>query len=184
MHFEKVKGGYRVAGESPIPFLVIPKWHRGRRVTTIGKLTGRLVGLGMQGNILQIEDSALEGQEDLEIVTVSASLVGIGRNAFAGCKKLKKFDASYSCLSVVGGGAFAECESLEEVKLPNWVTSIGAGAFKNCKALTSFQNPEGNTVVEEKCFWGCEKLTEFVCKEGVFVAKDALTGTKVKGVRL
>ena len=126
-------------------------------------------GICIPGNVLRIEDSALEGHEELEIIVVPSSLIGVGRNAFAGCSKLEKFDASYSSLSVIGGGAFCGCESLQEVLLPDWVASIGA---------------EGNKVIEEKCFWGCKKLTEFVCGEGVSVAKDAFTGTKVKGVRL
>lgn len=184
MRFEKIKGGYRVCGECKHSFLAIPKWHFGRKVIALGRLTGVVKGICIPGNVLRIEDSALEGHEELEIIVVPSSLIGVGRNAFAGCSKLEKFDASYSSLSVIGGGAFCGCESLQEVLLPDWVASIGAGAFKDCKTLTSFRNPESNKVIEEKCFWGCEKLTEFVCGEGVSMAKDAFTGTKVKGVRL
>ena len=43
----------------------------------------------------------------------------------------------------IGEGAFAGCESLTSIAIPNSVTSFGEGAFCDCESLTSMrvENP-------------------------------------------
>ncbi|MBQ9059894.1 MAG: leucine-rich repeat domain-containing protein, partial [Firmicutes bacterium] len=49
---------------------------------------------------------------------------------------------------------------LQEVLLPDSLTTIGASAFYRCEQLTSVHVPEGVQKLEQACFGYCERLTD------------------------
>jgi hypothetical protein len=55
--------------------------------------------------------------------------------------------------------AFAGCNSLASITIPNSVTNIGNYAFFSCTALTSITIPNSVTTIENYTFAGCDKLT-------------------------
>ncbi len=59
----------------------------------------------------------------------------------------------------IGDSAFANCEGLISINIPDEVTSIGDGAFSGCKNLESINIPHGVTKIEDWTFSSCEKLT-------------------------
>lgn len=74
---------------------------------------------------------------DLETVVLPSGLTGIGRGAFAGCKRLTSVTLP-ATLDSIGNYAFAGCESLAAVTLPARVEHVGCGAFMRCTSLASF----------------------------------------------
>lgn len=63
-------------------------------------------------------------------------IVGISKNAFAGCPDLTSLTMPKT-LNSIGDWGFQGCCKLSSVTLPQGVTSIGDGAFSLCNALTS-----------------------------------------------
>lgn len=63
--------------------------------------------------------------------------------------------------------AFAECENLASVKLPDTLKIIDQEAFLNCKNLTSITIPSSVTKVGDGAFENCESLKDLVISEGV-----------------
>ena len=59
---------------------------------------------------------------------------------------------------VIADEAFAWCESLTSVTIPNSVTSIGDEAFEGCKSLTSVTIPNSVTSIGVEAFGSCSSL--------------------------
>ena len=58
--------------------------------------------------------------------------------------------------------AFADCYSIEDVKLPGSVTYIGWGAFEDCAGLVSIEIPASVTRLESDTFKNCFNLKEAI----------------------
>ena len=67
----------------------------------------------------------------------------------------------------IGIGAFANCDKLKTVKLPDSVTSVGAGAFGYCSQLTTVNL--GNSVVSigESAFTFCESMKKLTIPQSI-----------------
>lgn len=59
----------------------------------------------------------------------------IGSQAFYNCKKLKKVNLPARSVRQIKISAFENCSSLEEIVIPDFVTSIDNAAFKGCTGL-------------------------------------------------
>ena len=57
------------------------------------------------------------------------------------------------------GTAFANCEGLTSVTIPNTVTYIALNAFRNCTGLTSVTIPNSVTSIGKSVFYDCSNLT-------------------------
>ncbi len=68
--------------------------------------------------------------------------------------------------------AFAGCEDLLTITLPNTVTFVGAEAFSGCKGLTHAELGTGVTTLGESVFAGCTSLKHIVVPEGVTAIAD------------
>ena len=81
----------------------------------------------------------------------------IGNKAFACCDKLTsvKIPEGVKC---IGDRAFLCCESIAKVTIPKGVVSIEPFAFSHCKALTCLTIPESVTSIGNNAFWLCGKL--------------------------
>ena len=69
-------------------------------------------------------------------------------------------------MTSIGEYAFAYCNALTSIIIPDSVTNIGEWAFWNCNALTSITIPEGVTSIGSYAFNGCDSL-KTVYVEGV-----------------
>ena len=63
-----------------------------------------------------------------------------------------------SGVTIIGEGAFMDCESLTSVTIPSSVTTIGEWAFYQCSNLTSVTIPAGVTTIGERAFEWCRKV--------------------------
>lgn len=86
----------------------------------------------------------------------------------------------------IGKSAFFECSSLERIDIPENVTRIGSRAFDGCTSLTKVNIPEGITIIEAITFSGCTSLTNInipksvmSIKEGAFDRCTSLTSINI-----
>ena len=72
--------------------------------------------------------------------------------------------------------AFADCEKLEEVTIPDSVKIIGIRAFSNCPSLKKIEIPDSVTEIGEQAFLGCTSLTEVKLPDNPeFTSLESLT---------
>lgn len=91
----------------------------------------------------------------------------------------------------IGYGAFADCDNLTSVTIPDSVTSIGEGAFAYCDSLTSVTIPDSVTRIETVAFYECSGLTSMTIPNSVmsiggnaFYNCSRLTSVTFKGKTL
>ena len=82
----------------------------------------------------------------------------IGNGAFAFCNSLTIINIPNS-VTTIGESAFLGCESLTNINIPNSVTTIGKSAFGWCKSLTNINISNSVTTIGYLTFWSCESLT-------------------------
>ncbi len=85
-------------------------------------------------------------------------VVAIAAYAFAFCNSLTKITIPNSVTSIEGY-AFCECSSLESINIPNSVTNIGYFAFLDCVSLESIIIPSSVTSIGYYAFGDCNSLT-------------------------
>ncbi|MBO5701252.1 MAG: leucine-rich repeat domain-containing protein [Clostridia bacterium] len=132
--------------------------------------------------VVEIADSAFEGNELLLYLKLPAGNIKLGKRVFSGCLSLVTADLSNSVTSIplgafeecrnltviegisavteIGDQAFAGCPALTYIKLPESLTTIGAEAFRGCTSLSDIILPESLTFVGESVFWGCNSLSK------------------------
>jgi len=97
----------------------------------------------------------------------------IESNAFSGCKLLKSIIIDGAVDSI--GLTFRGCENLEEIILPNGITSIDG--FEGCKKLSNIVIPESVVVIGERAFKDCISLERIVLPSHLIrIEKSAFSG--------
>jgi hypothetical protein len=76
-------------------------------------------------------------------------------------------DSYESQLKTIGSYAFTDCQLLEEIVLPDSVTSIGTSAFYNCVSVQTVHLGEGLEKIGAYAFFGLEKPTDLQLPETV-----------------
>lgn len=115
--------------------------------------------------VIQIPDSVEEIppaaflHQPLNHVRLSSSCAVIFEFAFSQSTIKSLTCPENAKLKEIGQCAFANCEQLAKVELPNTVTSIYENAFSDCRALNFMYIPNNVTTIEKNAFRGCEGLT-------------------------
>lgn len=91
-----------------------------------------------------------------EISTIPASVTSIGNYAFYQRPNLTSIDLSH--ISSIGVSAFYFA-GFTSLTIPNNVLTIGNSAFATCQNLTTVIIPDSITVIPGGCFSGCISLT-------------------------
>ena len=108
-----------------------------------------------------------------EEVTISKDIEVIGKSAFQNNDKIKKLKFENGTnIKIIARRAFEECTHLEEIELPNGITSIGSDAFKGCIALTSVTLPTSLKSLEYGVFNNCINLQTISLNEGLETIGD------------
>ena len=153
-----------------------------------------LVDIIIPNNVTSIGMAAFDGCSSLTEITIPEKATDIDDSAFAGCNNLKSVhisDLKQWCqinfgnttsnplsrgaglflngnkleeivmpegLSSVGNNVFTGYEDLKSVTIPDGVVSIGENAFSLCTNLTSITIPDGATSIGNYAFGGCRRL--------------------------
>lgn len=99
-------------------------------------------------------------------------VVGIGPDAFRGCKNIKTLLIPDG-IRFIEGGAFAECSNLRKVVFPATLKRIGSDYFSGSSASGAFEGcliesmilPPSLEVIGVNTFLGCTKLVKVVLPE-------------------
>jgi hypothetical protein len=133
-------------------------------VSDDGLIFGVLSLDGNKGTVfVQAKDTEISGElnipDSFEYEGVSFRVVLVRDGAFAECDKLTDVTIPNG-VTEIGDGAFVFCCSLKAVTIPDSVTKIGEGAFKNCYHLTRVTLPVSLTSIEDIAFKDCGSLKD------------------------
>lgn len=100
---------------------------------------------------------SFRGCDKLKVVELPDTVTYIEDYAFADCVSLNEIKLSKG-LSLISNGCFAGCISLSRVVLPEYLHSLGVGAFSKCKSLIDVKFNYNLGYLDESCFSGCISL--------------------------
>lgn len=104
----------------------------------------------------------------LETVNIGENVKKISSYPFRNITTLTTLTfAENGQLEEIGAQAFAYCTGLQNIVIPNSVTSIGSSAFENCTGLTSVTIPDSVTRIDSYAFSRCTGLTSVTIGNGV-----------------
>ena len=89
---------------------------------------------GITYKVTAIEANAFKNNKNITKVIIGNNVTVIGKNAFAGCAKLKTVKIG-AAVKTIGDKAFYKGTSLTNITIPAKVTGIGKSAFEGCKKL-------------------------------------------------
>lgn len=101
-------------------------------------------------------------------VVIKEGTLCISGCAFQYCTGLNNVQIPNS-VSSIGDFCFDGCSNLALVSIPDGVVSIGRWAFMNCSNLSSITVSNTVSSIGEQCFFGCSALTSFSIPESITV---------------
>ncbi len=134
--------------------------------------------------VIKIGNACFSKNNKLTEITIPPSIINIDNYAFYGCENLKKVNLSNGVVEI-GDSAFMDCTALTEFQFPVSVENIGICAFSNCTNLkniifleqreleieaSAFSNtalervflPIGTKSIDNAAFLGCKNLKEIL----------------------
>ena len=120
-------------------------------------------------------DGILTGCSSITKITVSKELEEMYWGCFANMKNLKTivFEEN-SKLTELQPGTFYGCTSLEEINLPNSITTIGSNVFQNCTALKVIDISSINnySLYSDNVFANCTSLEKVILSDDLLYIPD------------
>ncbi len=138
------------------------------------------VRFGANSKVTAIPDSAFE-KSWLTEISLPANVTKIGDSAFAG-SALHTFTANG--VEEIGDSAFASCNALVRITLPDGAAKMGSRVFANCLTLETVVMPSV-TELGSQTFVGASKLAEIRFGDGATtVGTNTFSGTALTQVDL
>ena len=109
----------------------------------------------------------LKSPTDLDgVYSIRKGVKIIGKRAFAFCNFLTNIIIPESVTNI-GEHAFSCCYSLTSINIPDSVTNIEKAAFSCCDSLISINIPDSVTSIGKRAFWGCDSLASITIPNSV-----------------
>lgn len=167
-----------------------------------------ITDLVIPDGVTSIGDYVFAGCSSMTTVTIPSSVTSIGKDAFKDCKNVKSVyisDLTAWCkisfktfasnpirnshslslngniieelvipegVTSINDYAFYRCFDLTSVSIPNSVTTIGDWVFEGCKNLTSISIPSSVTAIGGYAFSNCQNLTSIIIPSSVTTIGD------------
>ena len=182
-------GNSAFSGCSSIRSVTIPD-----SVTSIGDYAfsgcSSIRSVTIPDSVTSIGGYAFSGCKSLTSITIPDSVTSIGGYAFSGCKNLNRVNipdlaawckidfetASFNPLSYAHN-LYLNGERVENLVIPDGVTSISDYAFYGCTGLTSVTFPDGLNIIPESAFSNCSNLKAIIIPTSMeYIRKDAFSG--------
>ena len=128
-----------------------------------------LLGIDIPSSVITVGQYAFEACEAMEHVAFAdnSRLESIDEGAFENLTSLKTVDfGENSILKTIGIRAFSYCTALEEINLPDGLTTIEGNAFTHCEAITTIRIPSSVTTIGSSIFAYCSNLRSAVFADG------------------
>ena len=116
-----------------------------------------LSSISLPCNITEIPDYMF-CNSSLRWINIPSTVVTIGNNAFDDCNMLEDVKFNGNNLDTIDEKAFAGCNALPSIVIPNSVTSIGGSGFSYCTSLTSCTLSNNLETIEDSLFMNCQSL--------------------------
>ena len=114
--------------------------------------------------------------------TIAPNLTDLGKYAFAGCENLCRITLPDS-LTEIKEGTFKDDRVLVTVNLPSKLQKIGSFAFENCSGIITITIPESVTYIGDGAFKNCSSLESIVITGPVELGNNVFEGcTNLKSV--
>lgn len=146
------------------------------------KVKGNVANIVVADGTTALADGAVKNAA-VKSVVLPASLVRIGKNAFAGSgiSQITVPDA----VTYIGINAFSGCTALKSVKLSSKLEILDTGAFKGCSALAAIAIPDGVKCISADLFANCVKLEKVDLGAAEEIEQYAFTNcTSIKEIEL
>ena len=126
-------------------------------------------------SVRELGMGAFSGSQSLKGLVLPDSMETVPK-AFAACESLEYVHLPNKA-SVISQDAFYGSYSLKHIYLPNSIKEIGLGAFENCAALDEIILPDNLEKIDELAFAFCDNLKKVSFPKGLKeIGKDAFTG--------
>ena len=147
----------------------------GMNVTEIGSSAFyncvKLADVELPGGLTSLGRSAFRYCTSLVKMTIPKSLTSCGGDIFSGCSNLKtiNFEEGITVIpaSLFNGNDNIWFDGLEEIYIPDTVTTIGSSAFVSCKNLVSVTGMKNVTWIGDYVFSGCVKMADVELPAGL-----------------
>lgn len=166
-----------------------------------------LISITITESVTSIGDYAFRNCKSLTHINIPKNITNVGNSAFKGCPKLDLIlcaGGTTLChypennlapfyhfpenITSISRGAFADCEFLKSIIIPNSITSIDDNTFSWCKSLFSITIPESVTSIGNYAFRDCTSLTNINIPKSVasigeftFLNCTSLTSINIPG---
>ncbi len=121
-------------------------------------------GLHLDGALLIRGDTLIRVFPSLlkdKVLCVPQGIQKISGGAFAQCEMLEKIHLPDS-LKIIESGAFSRCKKMSRITIPDEVVEIGGGAFAGNSLLHELLLPDSLTKIGEWCCEGCDLLRHVI----------------------
>ena len=108
-------------------------------------------------NTGNIDTSVFKGSTGLTVLDVNSNVTDLSSEAFSGCGNLTS--AKLQNKGIVGDKCFQSCSQLQTATLGDCITSLGQYAFDGCKSLQQINIPDSVTSIGMYAFQNCLAMT-------------------------
>lgn len=108
---------------------------------------------GKKYKVTSIGAKAFRNNKQVTAAVIGKQVVKIGKNAFAGCTKLKKVNIKSTKLKEIGSKAFYQCRKLKSITIKSKkITKVGKNAWKGIHKNAALKVPSGKKAYYKKLF--------------------------------